>query len=180
MARMGFSAALLAAAGILLAGATSAPAGPPAAGGGVTPIDVAGLKKQIAARKGKVVVVNFWATWCGPCKEEFPDLVKLQNANKTKGLELVTVALDDAKSMPAIKAFLSKNKLGTGTFVNKGGAELGNDYLKYLEPKLPADDPVAIPRTYVFDKTGKLRRVLLGGQSYAAFQSAVAPLLAAK
>ena len=173
----GGAAAFLAAA--LGLAAVPAPAGPPVAGG-LAPIDVAGLKKQIAARKGKVVVVNFWATWCGPCKEEFPDLVKLQNANKAKGLELVTVAFDDAKSTPAIKAFLSKNKLASGTFVNKTGANLDDAYITYLEPKLPSDAAVAIPRTYVFDKTGKLRKVLLGGQSYAAFQSAVAPLLAAK
>ena len=107
-------------------------------------------------------------------------MVKLQAANKAKGLELVTVAFDDSKSTPAVKAFLTKSKLSTGTFLNKTGADLDEGYLKYLEPKLPADAAVAIPRTYVFDKTGKLRKVLTGGQSYAQFQSAVAPLLAAK
>ena len=173
-----FAAGLLA---ILIGGgATPAPAGPPATKAALAPIDAAGLKKQIAAHKGKVVVVNFWATWCGPCKAEFPDLVKLQNANRAKGLELVTVSFDEAKSTPAVQAFLSKNNLRTNTFVNKSGADLDEAYLKFLEPKLPDDAAVAIPRTYVFDKTGKLRKVLTGGQSYGAFQSAVAPLLAAK
>ena len=163
-----------------LGAAAPAPAGPPAKSAALPAIDAAGLKKQIAAHKGKVVVVNFWATWCGPCKAEFPDLVKLQNANRAKGLELVTVSFDDAKSTPAVKAFLSKNKLATNTFVNKSGPELDEGYLTLLEPKLPDDAAVAIPRTYIFDKTGKLRKVLTGGQSYSAFQSAVAPLLAAK
>ena len=147
----------------------------------VPPIDAAGLKKQIAARKGKVLVVNFWATWCAPCVEEFPALVKLYNTNKTKGLDFVTVSFDEKSDAPTkVIPFLAKNKLTSGTFINKSGGELDDKYLKLLEPKLPADAPIAIPRTYIFDRKGKLVKVLVGGQTYATFSKTVAPLLARK
>jgi thiol-disulfide isomerase/thioredoxin len=154
--------------------ATAAPAGTVA----VPAIDAAGLKKQVAARKGKVVVVNFWATWCVPCVEEFPDLVKLYNTNKSKGLDLVTLSFDEKGDVAKkVAPFLTKNKLTTGTFINKNGSDPGEEYIKYLEPKLPADEAFAIPRTYIFDRNGKLVKTLVGGQSYEAFNKAVAPLL---
>jgi thiol-disulfide isomerase/thioredoxin len=141
-------------------------------------IDPAGLKKEVAKRKGKVVVVNFWASWCGPCKAEFPDLVKLYTKNKARGLELVTVAFDDKPDVaPKVVPFLSANKLSTGTFVNKNGTDFDPAYLTWLEPKLGADASVAIPRTYVFDRKGKLAKVLIGGQTPDAFEKAVRGLL---
>lgn len=170
-------AALAGAAALLMAFAP--PAG--TATVAVPPIDASGLKKQIAARKGKVVVVNFWATWCAPCVEEFPALVKLYNVNKAKGLDFVTVSFDEkSDARGKVIPFLTKNKLTSGTFINKTGGELDDNYLKLLEPKLPGDAPVAIPRTYIFDRKGKLVKVLTGAQSYATFSKTVAPLLARK
>lgn len=172
-----FTARTLAAVVTIATFSAAAPAGKVAA----PPIDAAGLKKQVAARKGKVVVVNFWATWCVPCVEEFPDLVKLYNVNKAKGMDLVTVSFDEKADVPKkVLPFLTKNKLSSGTFVNKTGSDLDEGYLKYLEPKLPEDEAVAIPRTYIFDRNGKLAKVLVGGQSYASFAKAVQPLLAKK
>ncbi len=144
----------------------------------VPAIDAAGLKKQVAARKNKVVVVNFWATWCGPCIEEFPGLVSLQKKYRAKGLDLVTVSFDDPKDVSGkVKPFLKKSGLGTGTFVNKSGAEIDESYLKYLEPKLAADAAIALPRTYIFSRSGKLVKTLEGGRSAAEFEAAVAPYL---
>jgi thiol-disulfide isomerase/thioredoxin len=144
----------------------------------VQPIDAVGLRKQVMARKNKVVVVNFWATWCGPCVEEFPGLVSLQKKYKAKGLDLVTVSFDDAKDVPGkVKPFLTKSGLGTGTFVNKSGAQIDEAYLKYLEPKLAPDAAVALPRTYIFARNGKLVKTLVAGQTAAEFEKAVAPYL---
>ena len=144
----------------------------------VTAIDAAGLRQQIVARKNKVVVVNFWATWCGPCIEEFPGLVSLQKKYRARGLDLVTVSFDDPKDVSGkVKPFLTKVGLGTGTFVNKGGAEIDESYLKYLEPKLAPDAAIALPRTYIFARNGKLVKTLEGGQTSAQFEKAVAPYL---
>lgn len=173
------AAAIAATVFLALTGGAAAPAAAPVAK--VPVIDAAGLKKQVAARKGKVVVVNFWATWCVPCVEEFPDLVALQSRNKAKGMDLITVSFDETRDVRAkVAPFLTKNRLTTGTYINKSGSDLDEGYLKYLEPKLPDDEAVAIPRTYIFDRRGKLVKVIIGASTLANFQKIVTPLLAKK
>ncbi len=143
----------------------------------VNPVDATGIKKAIAANKGKVVVVNFWATWCGPCVAEFPDLVKLYKANKTKGLELVTISCDDKGDVEKVKTFLGKNGLTKG-WQNVNGPDI-TAMMPYLDPKAP-DGGGAIPRTYIIDRKGKVVKSFLGGQDSATFEKAVAPYLKAK
>ena len=143
----------------------------------VVKTDPANFKAALAANKGKVVVVNFWATWCGPCVAEFPSLVKLYKANKAKGLELVTLSADDPSDSAKVKAFLAKNGLAKGWLSSTDDVA---GYLAYLEPTLSPSADLAIPRTYIIDRNGKVVKALLGGQEYADFQKAVTPLLAKK
>jgi thiol-disulfide isomerase/thioredoxin len=144
----------------------------------VVPVDAAGLKKQVAANKGKVIVVNFWATNCGPCVQEFPDLVKLYKNNKAKGLELITVSADDPSDSAKVKAFLAKNGLSKG-YLNKRAEDI-EGLVKYFEPNLSDDAAIGWPRTYVIDRNGKVVKTLPSMQEYSGFQSAVAPYLAKK
>ncbi|MFT3742780.1 MAG: TlpA disulfide reductase family protein [Pyrinomonadaceae bacterium] len=76
---------------------------PAAVGPKVTQIDIEGLKALIKP-KGKPLLINFWATWCDPCREEFPDLVKINEQYKGK-IDFVTVSLDD---LADIKTFVPK------------------------------------------------------------------------
>jgi thiol-disulfide isomerase/thioredoxin len=73
-------------------------------------VDAAGLAAAIAKEKGRVVLVNFWATWCVPCREEFPDLVKLEKTYRARGLSVLGVSTDLAKDMPAVEKFLASAK----------------------------------------------------------------------
>src|SRR5262245_4465900 len=60
-------------------------------------VDAGSLFQRIGQEKGKVVLVNFWATWCVPCREEFPDLSRLQKAFAGKGLRIIGVSTDFAR-----------------------------------------------------------------------------------
>lgn len=75
----------------------------------VTQIDVDGLKALLVP-KGKPLLLNFWATWCDPCREEFPDLVKISNTYKGK-LDVATISLDDVEDIAtAVPKFLREVK----------------------------------------------------------------------
>lgn len=144
----------------------------PAKAPGVTAVDAAGLKRVVAARKGRVVVMNFWATWCVPCVEEFPDLVRVVNKHRAKGLDLVTVSFDEPEDLKTkVVPFLQKQKIASGAYIQKGGPQ---QFVERFDPKWEG----AVPRTYIYDRSGKVVKVLEGSQSAEAFEKAIAPVLA--
>lgn len=71
--------------------------------------DVNGRTVSLSSLKGKVILVNFWATWCPPCKAEMPSMNKLYNSLKVRGLEIIAVSSDS--SLSSIKDFLAKNRV---------------------------------------------------------------------
>ena len=145
----------------------------------VVPIKSPGLKKEVVRLKGKVVVINFWATWCPPCVAEFPDLVAVQKKFAAQGVTLLTVSMDDTADIEsAVVPFLTKNHAPAGTFINKDGQSPDIGFFTWLDGVPPTS--LAIPRTYVLDRRGKVVARLIGGQSAAAFEGAVKKALAAK
>src|SRR6266540_6434847 len=66
-------------------------------------VDAAGLAERITREKGRVVLVNFWATWCVPCREEFPDLSRLQQNYGSRGLRILGVSTDFASQMKGVE-----------------------------------------------------------------------------
>src|SRR5438477_3978864 len=75
----------------------------------VTQIDIEGLRKLLKP-SGKPLLINFWATWCGPCREEFPDLVKISCEFRGK-IDIITVSLDDLADIKTyVPKFISEMK----------------------------------------------------------------------
>ncbi|MBZ0204464.1 MAG: TlpA family protein disulfide reductase [Ignavibacteria bacterium] len=130
------------------------------------------LKTVLEAGKGKVMLVNYWATWCIPCVKEFPELVKLYSAYKEKNFELVFISLDDISDKDTkLKQFLSKQGVDFTTyFGNFPKPEILMDYMdKNWQGEIPA--------TFIFDKEGKPVKTILGAQSYEQFEAEILKLM---
>lgn len=142
-------------------------AGPP-----VQVVDGAGLKKAVTGPKGKVTVVNLWATWCAPCVAEFPSLVKLHNTYKSRGLRFVSVSVDEPEDKAKVVEFINRQKASFPVYIRRGGAV--EDYITPLDKTWPG----AVPVTYIFNKQGRLAgKPIIGERTYAQFVAAVKPHL---
>lgn len=95
---------------------------PPAPTGGVRPIDAAELDRVIAAHRGQVVVVDFWATWCTPCKQLFPHMVELEHRLAGRGLHVITVSLDETEKESDVRRFLASQNTASENFISRNGA----------------------------------------------------------
>jgi thiol-disulfide isomerase/thioredoxin len=135
-------------------------------------LDAKGLADAIAKNKGKVVVLNFWATWCVPCREEFPDLVRLEKAYRERGVAVLGVTIDLPKDMPKIEKFLATSAPDFPNYIKKVGGD-DQDFIESVDPKWGGE----LPFTVVYGRDGKKAEVLSGKQSYASFEKAVAKLL---
>ena len=78
-----------------------------------------GKTLALAGFTGKVVLVDFWATWCDPCREEIPDLVKLRDRLKVKGFEILGVSMDE-EGAKAVKKFMAKQPISYPVVLNNG------------------------------------------------------------
>jgi thiol-disulfide isomerase/thioredoxin len=126
------------------------------------------MAQIVDSHKGKVLLINFWATWCKPCVKEFPELVKLYNDYKDKGFELVFISADvpdevDSKVLP---------------FLKKQNVDFISYYIKFDKPEelinyIDKNWEGAIPSTYVYDKEGKLTADILGSRSYEEFEAEI-------
>jgi len=116
-------------------------------------IDLDALKKllQRDPKDTRPLLINFWATWCDPCREEFPDLVKLDSDYRNKGLNFVAVSLDDISDInTAVPKFLKEMKATMQVVLLNV-----ND----PEPAIKAVDAAwdgQLPATFLYDKDGKV------------------------
>lgn len=138
----------------------------------VQSLDAAGVKKVLESYKGKVVLVNYWATWCAPCIDEFPGIVKLQNEYRDKGLVVVGVSFDDPDEKDKVVAFISQNGVNFPILMRKSGS------LERFSGSLDKGWSGVLPNSYVIGKNGKRAgKPMSGVRSYEQLVAAVEPLL---
>ena len=135
-------------------------------------VDAQGLAQAIAKEKGRVVLVNFWATWCVPCREEFPDLVRLAKKYRDRGLSIVGVSTDLAKDLPAVEKFLTAARPDFRNYRKKSGGD-DQDFIESVDPRWGGELPFSV----LYDRDGRKAGVLSGKQSPADFEKAVTKLL---
>lgn len=138
----------------------------------VPQIDGDGFRKELAKRKGKVVVVNLWATWCAPCRAEFPALVKLYNTYRNRGVDVLVISVDDVSDEAKVVEFLQQQRAKMPAFIKKAGDS--ENFINAVD----RDWRGAIPYTVVFDRNGKPFARLLGDHTFAQFEATVKKALA--
>jgi len=131
------------------------------------------LAKFVAAQKGKVVVVDFWASYCVPCKKSLPHLVALHRKYAAQGLVAISVSVDDVKDTQAVtaaRAFLAKQQATMTNFLLDEAPEF---WLK----KLNAD---GVPVVFVFNRAGQIDRKWTETPKPEELEGLIAKLLAEK
>ena len=128
--------------------------------------------RVVAAKKGRVLLVNFWATWCDPCREEMPALVSAAKGFSAKDVAVALVSTDSLKKTPDVEKFLVSGKIPFVCWQAKS-----------LDPQrfIDAVDKSwngAVPYTLVYDRKGELVARLAGPQTEKSFGEAVRKALA--
>ena len=136
-------------------------------------VDARGLAEAVGAHKGRVVLVNFWATWCIPCREEFPSLVRLQSTYGPR-LQILGVSTDFARERPGVEKFLAEQKPNFPNYHKKSGGD-DEDFIEAVDPKWGGELPFSV----LYRRDGRKAKVLSGQHSYASFEREVLKLLPA-
>ena len=134
-------------------------------------LDAAGLKQAIASQKGRVVLVNFWATWCVPCREEFPELAKLQKRHGPEGLQLIGVSTDFAKQRPEVEKFLAQQRPSFANYWKKSGGD--EAFINAVDRSWGGELPFSV----LYDRSGRKVRVFSGSLPIAAVDQEIRRLL---
>jgi len=138
-----------------------------------TRVDVAELPAIVAAIKApgaQAVLVNVWASWCEPCREEMPDLVRFYRDHRAQGLRVVLISADDDDQRAEVARILGALGFDGPAFIKRG-----NDmsFIDALDPKWKG----ALPATFLFDGHGVRKRSWLGAVTYDDLRTRVSGLL---
>ena len=119
----------------------------------LTPVKYDRLKQEVVKHRGKVLLVDFWATFCAPCMKSFPTFIAMHKKYASRGFEVIAVSVDDPKQVESAQTFLMRNGSPFHHF-------LLNESPDYWSAKLKC---ASLPCYFVFDRQG--RWVRFGGET---------------
>jgi peroxiredoxin len=113
---------------------------------GLTFKDLEGKPVALSDYKGKVILLDFWATWCPPCRKEIPGFVELYNTYKSRGLVVIGVSMDDADDLADVKRYAAQIKMNYPVLLGAGREE----DLK------PAFGEIPLPTSFIIARDGRI------------------------
>lgn len=125
--------------------------------------DLTGQKLDLASYRGKVVLLDFWATWCEPCREEIPHFVELQNQYGPQGLQIIGVSMDDGPD--PVRDFYQRFRMNYP--VAMGGAKMGELYGGVL----------GLPIAFLIGRDGRIYAKHIGATDLSVFKREIHELL---
>jgi thiol-disulfide isomerase/thioredoxin len=135
-------------------------------------IDLAGYNQVLAKYRGKPVLVTFWATWCEPCRDEYPMIVELAKQYASQGLAVFGVSLDDDADTHLVRHFLAKNQPGFPNYRQKPGIDVDAFY-RGVNPAWRG----TMPETIFYGRDGHIVGHFVGAQSREAFEQGIHMIL---
>ena len=136
----------------------------------VTPVTAPDIQKLVRDSGAKAVLVNMWATWCGPCRQEFPGLVNVAHKYQGQGLKVLLVSADTETDLPAVKKFLAERGVEFPAYLK---VEKDQEFIDGMGKQWTG----ALPATFLFDGTGKLRDFWEGEATFNVFEQKVVEIL---
>ncbi len=152
--------------GLALAGLLGACSPPPAGKVATLPQ----IKAAIRHSDAPLTLVHVWATWCDPCREEFPELLRMYEAARRRGLELILVSADDPAELDAVDLFLQEQQSPVGSLV---ATELSQDFIELFS----SDWAGALPASFFFDADGQLAEEWQGKRTFEEYMETIDRLL---
>jgi len=137
----------------------------------LVPINEAGFQKLVDSHKGKVVLYDFWATWCAPCRAEMPQLAVLGDKLRSRGLQVVTISADEQDHRTAAEKFIQMFRVEGPGYIKK--ADDDDRFINAIDPKWSG----ALPALFLYDKAGRKVRSFIGEADMAALEAAIQKLL---
>jgi thiol-disulfide isomerase/thioredoxin len=130
-------------------------------------VDLAGYRQLLAKYKGKPLVVNFWATWCEPCRDEYPMIVELAKEFKPQGVNVVGVDMDDESDMNLVRRFIARTQPPFPNYRQKPGIDLDAFY-----DGVNPDWKGTMPQTIFYGRDGQILGFFLGTGPKSDFEKA--------
>lgn len=161
--------------GLALPHAKSAAANPAAQSEPGDPplIDLTGYNQMIASNHGKAVMVNFWATWCAPCRTEYPMMVELSREFGPQGLVVIGVSLDENQDMGLVRKFLAANRPDFQNYRQRPGID-ADAFYSGVNPAWKG----TMPQTDFYARDGHMARYFVGDKQKDAYVQAIRLILA--
>ncbi|RKZ33331.1 hypothetical protein DRQ33_04445 [bacterium] len=129
--------------------------------------DFYGNTFQLGDCSGKVIVLNFWATWCQPCLKEIPSFVKLREKFPEKSLQIIGINLDTKLDVGKMKNFIQRYEINYPILMGQADPSILKKYGNIR----------SIPTTFFIDQEGYIRYKLIGFQTYSALEAILTKLL---